>query len=114
VVLKERIETPDMVSGHLELRVHSTSGLTATAAANVKGYGQSQSREDPGLFFIGSAIATCGPINSSTAPPALLTGSVSSPFPSSVRVTLEWAQGGTQAGAAQKITISVDLIVRPA
>jgi hypothetical protein len=114
IVLRERIPMVMFVSAVLEARVHSTSGLTATASIKVRVFPQSQSREDPGTFFVGStALAETAAITSSTTPPVLLTDTFDTPIPSMVRVVLELAQGATATGA-QKITLGVDLVGRPA
>jgi hypothetical protein len=113
IVLRERIPMVMAVSAVLEARVHSTGGLTGTASIKVRCFPQSQSREDPGIFFVGdTALAETAAITSSTQPPVLLTDTFDTPIPSMVRVVLELAQGGTATGA-QTLTLGVDLIVRP-
>jgi len=116
IVLRERIPMVDVVSAVLELRFHGHSGFTNTANAKVKVYPQSESREDLGTFFVGATSLVDVPatgIVQGTVAPALFTGTLGTPIPSMVRVVLEFAQGTTATGA-QKLTISADLVGRPA
>jgi hypothetical protein len=114
VVLKERIPTDGAVSGVLEVRFHSHSGLTDSAQAWVRVVNETVSRDDPGTFFLS---ASAGPVaavtlNNQLTPPTLLLAAFNVPICSMVQVRLEWDQGITAASGVQKIVIGVDLICR--
>ena len=116
IILRERIPTVAFASGVLLVRVHSTANMSGTAAAKIEVLRQSESRFDPGTFFIqarggGVEIASVT-IDSSTSTPILLSDDFSVPIAAMVRVMLEWSQGGTPAGADQIIVIGVDLVGR--
>lgn len=114
VVLKDRIPTTDFASGVLVVRAYPESGLSSTAAANVKVYNVSESPEDKGTFFVGTtALATAGPIDDDTDAATLFTDDLAAPIGPMIRVTLEFAQGATEA-TTQTVTLAVDFVGREA
>lgn len=98
--------------------MHSKSGFSATAAANVIVENCSLVPEEPDVVYLPPSaspkVATSSAINQGSAAPVLDVVAFAAPIGSMVRVILRWAQGGTAAGAAQNLSISVDLILRPA
>ncbi len=116
IVLAAGIDTAACVSGVLQTRVHSKSGFTATAQATIIVQNASLVAEEPDVVYLpaSGAVATSTAITSSSAAPVLDVISFAAPIGSMVRVILRWTQGATAAGAAQNLSISVDLVLRPA
>lgn len=77
-------------------------------------YNQSVDPNDPATFFVdrGAPVVTSEPIEQGTDPGTLLVRALQTPISSSVRVVLQWAQGGTAASGVQIVTIGVDLVGR--
>jgi hypothetical protein len=113
-VLRERIPTLAYGSGTLEALVHSTLDVEDSVTFAVKAYNQSVSPEEPGVLFVGSTpiASAVFDIPGGAQAPALLTDGLSGPIAPLVRVVLEWSQGGVEASAAQKVTLSARLIMR--
>lgn len=114
VVLAAGVPSSHCVSGVLQTRVHSKSGLTATANANVVVHNVSLVPEEPDVLYLGPQVGISTSITSSSASPTLDVVALSAPIGAMLRVILRWTQGATDTASNQTVAISVDLVLRPA
>jgi hypothetical protein len=109
------IDSSAWVSGVILVRVHSRGGTWPTGASlNVLVQNIMLVPEEPDLVFINttSLLTTAIAITNSTNAGALFVSSLTTMGPQ-LRVLLRFSQG-PNAGAAQTISIGVDLVGRPA
>ncbi len=118
IVLAAGIDTSACVTGVLQTRVHSKSAFTATAIANIIVQNASLVAEEPDVVYLPATgvtpVATSTNITSTSAAPVLDVVAFAAPIGSMVRVILRWTQGATAAAAVQNLSVSVDLVLRPA
>lgn len=116
VTLVRRIDSASFATGCLSVRVHSKTSWSSTAVLRVILQNVAPTPDDPSKPFPGSNVATVNVPSAATAPLLFTAELDDAPLGPWLRLFLRWEQGATDAGAGvrQDVSLSVDLLGRPA
>lgn len=113
IVLATGIDSRRWKSGAAIIRLHAKSGWSASAILSINIDNISLTPEDPSVVFTGSRVASPQILAAAAAPLLVVSGLTLAAIGPQLQVSLRWSQGATAAGAAQTLSLSIDLVGRP-
>lgn len=99
-------------SGVVLVTLFAKNTWSATAILSVNVDNVSLVPEDPSVVFVGSRVTSPQVLAAATAPAYSVTALSLATIGPQLQVSLRWSQGATPAGAAQTLSIGIDLLGR--
>jgi hypothetical protein len=112
-VLATGIDSRGWKSGVVVVRLHAKNSWSGSAILSVNVDNVSLDPVDPSVVFVGSRVASPSISSGATAPLLTVASLNLATIGEQLQVSLRWSQGATPAGAAQTLSISIDLLGRP-